>query len=125
MHLIQLFFTKINIHIPLLHRPTFERSIRDHLHLVDHPFGDSVLAVCAVASRYSNDPRTILEGTDSLHSRGWKWFRQIKPFQHPIGQAASVYQLQTYLVCFILLSPVSGDIPFPAIGLVFTGNLYA
>jgi hypothetical protein len=107
MHLIQLFFDNINIHIPLLHQPTFERSIRDHLHLTDHLFGASVLALCAVASRYSNDPRTILEGTDSLHSCGWKWFRQIKPFQRPINQIPSVYELQTYLVCSISSSQIS------------------
>jgi len=87
----------------LLHRPTFERSIHDHLHLTDHHFGDSVLAVCAVAARYSNDPRTILEGTDSLHSRGWKWYRQVKPLQKPLSLATSVYELQTYLLSVLFL----------------------
>lgn len=101
MHLIQLFFDNVNIHAPLLHRPTFERFVRDNLHLNDHLFGASVLAVCAVASRYSNDARVILEGTDSLYSSGWQWFRQIKPFQRPISQVPSIYELQTYLVCFI------------------------
>ncbi|KAF8236580.1 hypothetical protein L208DRAFT_637341 [Tricholoma matsutake] len=97
MHLIQLFFDNVNIHAPLLHRPTFERFVRDNLHLNDHLFGASVLAVCAVASRYSNDARVILEGTDSLYSSGWQWFRQIKPFQRPISQVPSIYELQTYL----------------------------
>ena len=114
MHLIQLYFDNINIHIPLLHRPTFETSIRDHLHLIDPQFGASVLAVCAVAARYSNDPRTILDGTDSPHSRGWKWFRQINPLHKPPSQATSVYDLQTYLVCLLLLSLISEDIPFPS-----------
>jgi hypothetical protein len=112
MHLIQLYFDNINIHFPLLHRPTFERSIRDNLHLTDRVFGASVLALCAVASRYSNDPRVILEGTDSLHSSGWKWFRQIKHFQRSLSQTPLVYELHTYCVCRLLFSTVDDNKSF-------------
>jgi hypothetical protein len=112
MHLIQLFFDNINIHFPLLHRPTFQRSVRDNLHLTDRIFGASVLALCAVASRYSNDPRVILEGTDSLHSSGWKWFRQIKHFQRHLSQVPSVYELHTYCVCRLSFSTVDDDKSF-------------
>jgi len=113
MDLIQLFFDNVNIHFPLLHRPTFEKSIGDNLHLTNHLFGASVLALCAVASRYSNDGRAVLEGTDSLHSSGWKWFRQIKPFQKPFSQIPSVYELHTYCVCCLIsLSTFDTGKPF-------------
>ncbi|KAF7320674.1 Fungal-trans domain-containing protein [Mycena chlorophos] len=37
-----------------------------------------VLGICAIASRYSDDPRVLLEGEDQ-HSAGWKWVRQLQP----------------------------------------------
>jgi hypothetical protein len=40
-----------------------------------------VLAVCALASRYSDDPRVFLERENSEHTCGWRWFRQIEPFK--------------------------------------------
>ncbi len=72
--LVELYFANVNIFLPLLHRPTFERSIRENLHMKDEMFGAVLLLVCAVASRYSNDIRVLLDGEESRHSSGWKWF---------------------------------------------------
>ncbi|KAJ7648442.1 hypothetical protein B0H17DRAFT_435739 [Mycena rosella] len=55
--LVSLFFARVNIVLCLLHRPTFEKALASGLHLVDHQSGSTVLAVCAVASKYSDDPR--------------------------------------------------------------------
>ncbi|ESK90240.1 hypothetical protein Moror_7694 [Moniliophthora roreri MCA 2997] len=86
--LIQIYFATVNLVAPLLHRPTFERSVAAGLHLRNRSFGFTVVAVCAIASRQSNDPRNLCEGTTSLHSLGWKWFCQIPivpaaPTDHP------------------------------------------
>ncbi|KAJ7613179.1 hypothetical protein FB45DRAFT_939098, partial [Roridomyces roridus] len=58
--LVSLYFTLVNPLIFLLHQPTFEQSLADGLHLVDHDFGCTVLALCALASRCSDDPRVLL-----------------------------------------------------------------
>ncbi|TCD62493.1 hypothetical protein EIP91_006814 [Steccherinum ochraceum] len=75
--LTEVYFTKINSYQPLLHRPTFEDNMREGLHERDEGFGSVVLLVCAAAARFSDDPRVFLQGTDSTHSSGWEWFRQL------------------------------------------------
>ncbi|KAJ7238811.1 hypothetical protein B0H12DRAFT_1237715 [Mycena haematopus] len=69
--LLDLYFANVHDTFPILHRPTFERSVADDLHLTDVDFGGTLLAVLAVASRYSNDPRVFVAGDTSLSS-GWK-----------------------------------------------------
>ncbi|KAJ7162071.1 fungal-specific transcription factor domain-containing protein [Mycena filopes] len=91
--LVSTYFTRINILMALLHRPTFERSLASGLHLLDHSFGSVVLAVCALASRYSDDPRVVMEGTNSRLSAGWQWYQQI---QHAgYGLARDFYLART------------------------------
>ncbi|KAF9020649.1 hypothetical protein BDZ89DRAFT_1138498 [Hymenopellis radicata] len=58
--LIELYFSRIEIVNPLLHRPTFERSIAAREHLTNTLFGGVVLLVCACGARYSDDPRVFL-----------------------------------------------------------------
>lgn len=48
--------------MPLLHRPTFERAIKEGLHLQDPKFGANVLLVCANGARFCDDPRVLSEG---------------------------------------------------------------
>ncbi|KAJ7761028.1 fungal-specific transcription factor domain-containing protein [Mycena metata] len=92
--LVTTYFTRINIVMALLHRPTFERSIASGLHLLDNSFGSVVLAVCALASRYSDDPRVVLEGTNSRLSAGWEWFRQIQYPGRDFYLARTLYDVQ-------------------------------
>ncbi|KAJ7749827.1 fungal-specific transcription factor domain-containing protein [Mycena maculata] len=106
--LTELYFTHVNAFIPLLHRPTFERSVRDGLHLEDDSFAAILLLVCAVASRWSDDPRVSAPGghegvgkpsggvnPDSL-ACGWGWFDQVPLVgRHLFGQA-TLYDLQYY-----------------------------
>ena len=98
------YFKHINIELPLLHRPTFERDIAQGLHERNATFGAVVLLVCAMGSRYSDDPRVQLSDADLFsdaegqpsdansetdeemrrrrrpslagYSRGWKYFSQ-------------------------------------------------
>lgn len=100
--LINLYFEHVNLFSPLLHRPTFERSIIEGLHIEDSSFGSVVLLVCAVGSRFSNDPRVLLQGHDSSLSSGWKWFNQIHELQHRFLAPASLYDIQAYYVKSIL-----------------------
>ncbi len=74
--LIDLYFTRSGLYLPILHRPTFERDVRVDLHKHDQGFGSVVLLVCALGARFSNDPRVLLEGIKDQHSAGWKWFHQ-------------------------------------------------
>jgi hypothetical protein len=73
------------------------RSFDDRLHLRDDKFGALVLLVCANASRYSTDPRTLLEGGD-LHSAGWKLFSQVEPFTSAVLSGPELYDLQVAAV---------------------------
>lgn len=97
--LIAIYFTHIAPMVPLLHRPTFMRRFNDDLHLRDDKFGALLLLVCAAASRFSHDPRTLLEG-GHLHSAGWKWFVQVDPFSRAVLSGPELYDLQIAAVGF-------------------------
>ncbi|KAJ7165523.1 fungal-specific transcription factor domain-containing protein [Mycena crocata] len=99
--LISLFFSRVNIVICLLHQPTFEKSVASGLHLVDYDFGSTVLGVCALAAKYSDDPRVILEGTNTQLSSGWKYFRQLQPLRHDFMRTFTLYEAQTLCLCVL------------------------
>ncbi|KAF5323161.1 hypothetical protein D9758_016787 [Tetrapyrgos nigripes] len=54
--LLEAYFALHHPYQPLLHQASFERSVAEGLHLRDHQFGALLLAVCSVASKYSDDP---------------------------------------------------------------------
>jgi len=95
--LVDLYFSNINMYHPLLHRPTFEKSVAEGLHYRDERFASTYLLVCAVGSRFSDDRRVLLDEFDTHHSCGWKWFNQVqmvkKTFLTP-----TLYDLQFYCV---------------------------
>ena len=88
----------MNSFLPLLHRPTFEKSFADDLHLRDDGFGAVVLLVAAVGARFSDDPRVALPGTDAMHSAGWAWFNQVQMVRRSLFSPPSLYDLQIYCV---------------------------
>uniref|UniRef100_A0A8H7Y2F1 Zn(2)-C6 fungal-type domain-containing protein n=1 Tax=Psilocybe cubensis TaxID=181762 RepID=A0A8H7Y2F1_PSICU len=95
-HVVDLYFEHVNLYLPLLHRPTFQRSIDEGLHLRDHRFARVYLLTCAVGARYSSDPRVRLDGIESLHSSGWKWFDQVQMLKPALLSPPNLYDLQTY-----------------------------
>ncbi|KAJ7622648.1 fungal-specific transcription factor domain-containing protein [Mycena polygramma] len=95
--LVDIHFEEINPLFGILHAPSFCRMLADGLHLREPHFGAVVLAVCALASRYSDDPRVLLDGVASEYSRGWKWFRQVQSFCTTFSSEYSLHQLQ--LIC--------------------------
>ncbi|KAH9173662.1 fungal-specific transcription factor domain-containing protein [Lactarius sanguifluus] len=101
--LVDLYFSRINLFLPLLHRPTFERHLRDGLHFQDQAFASVLLCLCACASRYSDDPRVLLEGSTAWHSSGWKWFSQVQMLRRSLMGPPVLYDVQMYtLACLFL-----------------------
>lgn len=96
--LVEHYFTQINPFLPLLHRPTFQRGIDENLYLTDQYFGAVVLLVCALGSRYSEDSRVFVEGSDSVRSAGWKWFDQVRILRASFFKQTSLHELQAYAV---------------------------
>ncbi|KAJ7123989.1 fungal-specific transcription factor domain-containing protein [Mycena crocata] len=99
--LVKIYFEQINPLIGILHFPSFHQSLTDGQHYSDPQFGAVVLAVCSMASRYSDDPRVFLDGANSQHSCGWKWFRQVRPIRTSFAPEPSLQQLQ--LICLSVL----------------------
>lgn len=101
--LIPTYFDKFNIFMPVLHRPTFERSFGSAQHLWDPGFGMIVLMVCAIASRYSTDSRVFLDGDTSGLSSGWCYFSQIPMHRKASMEKVTIYDLQYYCLAIIYL----------------------
>ncbi|KAI3613831.1 hypothetical protein WG66_013584 [Moniliophthora roreri] len=106
--LITTHFEELNPFFPLLHRPTFEASVAEHLHLRDRSFGLVVLAVCAVASPRTDNPRNMPEDTSNEHSVGWRWFRQIPVVRPSLSEATKLYDLQLCVLFVFYLQMISG-----------------
>ncbi|KAF7300072.1 Zn(2)-C6 fungal-type domain-containing protein [Mycena kentingensis (nom. inval.)] len=101
VELVDLYFSNVNIYLPLLHRPTFERAVLDGSYIQDAGFGGTVLLVCAVASRWHPNPSTGAH-PDAAPTAvpglacGWAWFDQIQLFRNRLFTQATLYDLQQY-----------------------------
>ncbi|KAJ7701541.1 fungal-specific transcription factor domain-containing protein [Mycena rosella] len=120
------YFAHVNILLCLLHRPTFERGLSAGLHFEDRRFGATVLAVCALAAKYSDDPRVLLEGTNTQLSAGWKYFRQLQLIA--LTHAGTLYEAQ--LICLSIHFLLGSSAPDPSwymggVGLRFVQNVGA
>ncbi|KIY44463.1 hypothetical protein FISHEDRAFT_26436, partial [Fistulina hepatica ATCC 64428] len=101
--LIGLYFKHINTSIPILHRPTFEKSVFEGLHLRNHFFGATLLLVCSLGSRYSDDPRTIPEGCQDRLAAGYHWFDQISWLRKSLFVPPSLYEVQMYALAAVYM----------------------
>ncbi|KAJ7775771.1 fungal-specific transcription factor domain-containing protein [Mycena maculata] len=100
-HLINLYFTHMNSYFPLLHRPTFERNVESDTHHKDRGFAGIVLMVCAVASRWSDDPRVMMPTNKRVVEQGsltcgWIWFDQVTLGERHLFGHPTLYDLQYY-----------------------------
>ncbi|KAJ7680622.1 fungal-specific transcription factor domain-containing protein [Mycena polygramma] len=95
--LVDLYFAQVNPFWPVLHRPTFDRKVAQRLHLSDRRFGATLLLVCSLGARYSDDPRVLLEGVEKhpSHSAGVKWYRQVTVIPKHLIYKPDLYELQT------------------------------
>jgi hypothetical protein len=98
VELVDLYFSHTNLLLPLLHRPTFDKGIKEGYHRQNSGFGATVLLVCATGSRYSTDPRVFLPDANSEHSAGWKWFDQVQIVPKSRLAPPNLYDLQKYCV---------------------------
>ncbi|KAJ7121739.1 fungal-specific transcription factor domain-containing protein [Mycena crocata] len=105
--LVELYFTNIHAVLPLLHRPTFERSVGNGLHLRNHQFGATLLAVLALGSRYSDDPRVLAPGATSTLSSGWIFFDQVQVIKKSLHDQPSLYSVQLYCLIALFLHGTS------------------
>ena len=97
-HLLDTYFNIHNIILPILHRPTFERSLADKLHERDESFGEVVLLTCAIACRYSDDPRVTHPITTSTSNTGWNLFHQVDRLRRTRLLGHQLYDAQAYAV---------------------------
>lgn len=80
LDLINLYFVHLNTHVPLLHRPTFERQWSENLHHKNIWFAAVCTSLFAIASRYTDDPRVIDgngepgSGPPNWGLAGWGYF---------------------------------------------------
>ncbi|KAJ7765439.1 fungal-specific transcription factor domain-containing protein [Mycena maculata] len=105
--LVDLYFTHVNLILPLLHRPTFARDLAVGLHLTNDGFAATFLMVCAIGARFSSDSRVLLDGTDNLHSCGWRWFEQLQLMRDPLGPPPCLYDLQFSALSVLFLHGTS------------------
>lgn len=96
--LVSLYFEKSNIIMPILHRPTFLRSLNSGLHLRDPAFGMTVLLVCAIGSRFISNGDVLLDNDISQLSAGWKYFVQVPIFRKALYVRSTLYDLQCCVV---------------------------
>jgi hypothetical protein len=95
--LVDHFFTQVNLYYPILHRPTFEKGISENLHLCDNGFGGVLLLVCALGSKFADDPRVSMPGA-SIASAGWKWYNQTQLVRKSPMAPRRLYDAQQYCV---------------------------
>lgn len=104
--LVKIFLRYFNQHFHVLHGPTFVRQVAAGLHHTTPAFGSVVLAVCAMAARYSDDPR-VGEG----HHKGWNYYTQIKAIH--LGQYLDPANLLWDLQLFPLMGLYAYSLTLP------------
>ncbi|KAJ7754148.1 fungal-specific transcription factor domain-containing protein [Mycena maculata] len=92
--LVSLYFDSVNNFLPLIHRPTFERSLSSHLHRTDIGFAQTLLLVCGLGARYAPGPRV---------SAGWEWFEQVRLYAEPRQTYPTLYDVQAYCLAATFL----------------------
>ena len=97
-HLLNTYFEIHNIILPILHRPTFERSLVGNFHEQNESFGAVLLLMCAIACRYSDDPRVTHSITCSTSNTGWNLFNQVDRLRRTRLLGHQLYDAQVYAV---------------------------
>ncbi|KAL0577367.1 Gypsy retrotransposon integrase-like protein 1 [Marasmius crinis-equi] len=103
-NLISSYFSKVNLIYPLLHRPSFEASILDGLHLVEPQLACILLLVCSLGSKYTNDTRVFANSVEQGKelSSGWQWYEQVESYRKTLSPfTSSLLELQYH--CLVVL----------------------
>ncbi|QRV78404.1 Fungal specific transcription factor domain [Ceratobasidium sp. AG-Ba] len=111
--LVELYFKHVSPQIPIIHEPTLRTQIRAGLHTRDHSFARLMLAICALASRWTSDPRVLHEServaveagdvNAPRLSAGVKYFNQVRLLRRSMPKPAVLFDIQTYVLCALLV----------------------
>jgi len=98
LHLVDRYFDNLDLVLPLLHRPSFMRLIAERLHDLDQNFGATVLLVCAIGCRYTDDPRVVHELSTSTSCTAWGLYNQVDIIRKAPYLPHSLHEAQIYPV---------------------------
>ncbi|KAJ7034471.1 fungal-specific transcription factor domain-containing protein [Mycena alexandri] len=87
--LVSLYFSNLNLLIPVLHRPQFEQCVAEQLHIRNNGFASTLLLVCALGSLY-------LPTNEDRQKLAWNWYDQVELWGHSLRQQPTTYDLQAY-----------------------------
>ena len=118
--LIDAYFDKVNVDMPLLNRLIFVRQYTSGLHRTNHDFAKVCLMVFANGARFTHDERiywprdwaTTEEGKKRLeedadgtwkYSAGWKYMRAVLKMGRSVVQGPNLFDFQNQvLICMFL-----------------------
>ncbi|KAF7365380.1 Fungal-trans domain-containing protein [Mycena venus] len=103
--LVALYFANFHVTTPILHRPSFERAVAEGLYVRDMAFGGLLLSVLALASRYSSDPRVLIDGNPL--SAGWRFQNQVRVLRRLFEP--TIHEIQIY--CLMSYYALGGSVP--------------
>jgi len=93
--LVDKYFDHMNLYLPVLHRPTFERLLyNEHLHLRDEGFASTVLVVCAIGEKRIDAQVDVK--IDKL--KGWAFFSQVQDRRQNYLSLPTIFDLQFHAV---------------------------
>ena len=98
LHLVDSFFDNLDLVLPLLHRPSFMRSIAEGFHELDQNFGATVLLVCAIGCRYTDHPSVVHELSTSTPCTAWSLYNQVNRIRKVPYLPHSLHEVQVYPV---------------------------
>ncbi|KAJ7650990.1 fungal-specific transcription factor domain-containing protein [Roridomyces roridus] len=98
--LVGLYFKNIHPTFPVLHRDTFLRDLANGLHETNMKFSAVVLVVLGLASRYSDDPRVMIDG--NTISSGWPFVSQAQIVPDPSEPSIHHAQFYSLMTLFVL-----------------------
>ncbi|KAL5632075.1 hypothetical protein ACGC1H_000184 [Rhizoctonia solani] len=103
--LVELFFRYTNAFYPIFHRGIFEHELARGTHLASDTTGRTfarvLLLVCAVASRWSFDPRVFTDG--QTLSAGYEFFRRAGPVTWAVRAQPSLYDVHICILSALFL----------------------
>ena len=102
LHLVDSYFENLDPLLPLLHRPSFMRSIAEGFHELDQNFGATVLLVCAIGCRYTDHPGIAHELSASTSCTAWNLYNQVNRIRKAPYVPHSIHEIQIYPVSLFL-----------------------
>ncbi|KAF5354715.1 hypothetical protein D9756_005344 [Leucocoprinus leucothites] len=108
--LLDLFFCQMNIYLPLLHRPTFERYWRERLHHENVWFATLCILMFAVASRWydlgGEELKRWAQDANQWKAAGWRWFfiaLDVHCSRRSLSCPATLLEIQTFVLMVLFL----------------------